>query len=60
MVAPQSNPLFRLFKLVWWVIAIWLSVAVLIGVIRGAFITGPVPTGVEPVKAAPAPADTLP
>lgn len=43
MVAARNNPLFRLYKLVWWIVAIWLSVAVLTGVIRGVFVTGPVP-----------------
>lgn len=60
MVASQPNPLFRLFKLVWWLVAIWLSAAVLIGVIRGVFVTGPVPADTTPAATAPAPVDTGP
>lgn len=39
----KRHPLYRAIKIAWWVVAIWLSAAVLIGVIRGAFVTGPVP-----------------
>lgn len=63
MVALRNNPLFRLYKLVWWIVAIWLSVAVLTGVIRGVFVTGPVPPagtsqiapGAQPAAPSPAP-----
>lgn len=48
MVAARNNPLFRLYKLVWWIVAIWLSAAVLTGVIRGVFVTGPVPPADPP------------
>lgn len=55
MVALRNNPLFRLYKLVWWIVAIWLSAAVLTGVIRGVFVTGPVPTADPAQVKAPAP-----
>ena len=58
MVAARNNPLFRLYKLVWWIVAIWLSAAVLTGVIRGVFVTGPVPAETSQ-KLEPAP-DTRP
>lgn len=56
MVAQRNNPLFRLYKLVWWIVAIWLSAAVLTGVIRGVFVTGPVPpAGASQLEPAPRP-----
>jgi len=38
---------------VWWIVAIWLSAAVLTGVIRGVFVTGPVPAESSKVEGAP-------
>lgn len=38
----RQHPLYRAIKLTWWVVAIWLAGAVLFGVIRGTFVTGPV------------------
>jgi len=61
MVAARNNPLFRIYKLVWWIVAIWLSVAVLTGVIRGVFVTGPVPpAGASQLAPAPQPSAPSP
>lgn len=61
MVALRNNPLFRLYKLVWWIVAIWLSAAVLTGVIRGVFVTGPVPPAVaSPIDAGSQPSTPSP
>jgi len=59
MTSPgKRHPLYRAIKYAWWVLAIWLSLSVLLGVIRGTFVTGPVPpaeTGnaVQPAGAPP-------
>ena len=55
--AAKHNPLFRIYKVVWWIVAIWLATAVLIGVIRGTFVTGPAP---EPLQHTVAPEAPLP
>lgn len=34
----RRHPLYRAIRAAWWVLAIWLSAAVLIGVIRGTFV----------------------
>lgn len=34
----RKHPLYRAIRAAWWVLAIWLSAAVLIGVIRGTFV----------------------
>ena len=39
----KRHPLYRAITLTWWIVAICLASAVLIGVIRGTFVTGPVP-----------------
>jgi len=39
--AGRRHPLYRAIRAAWWVIAIWLGAAVLVGVIRGTFIDGP-------------------
>lgn len=33
----RRHPLYRAIRAAWWVLAIWLSAAVLVGVIRGTF-----------------------
>jgi len=43
----KRHPLYRAIRLTWWVVAIWLAATVLIGVIRGTFVTGPVPAPIE-------------
>jgi hypothetical protein len=43
----KRHPLYRAIKIAWWVLAIWLSLSVLLGVIRGTFVTGPVPPEAE-------------
>jgi hypothetical protein len=38
MVNPgKKHPLYRAIKFVWWTVALYLSVSVLVGVIRGTF-----------------------
>lgn len=39
--AGRRHPLYRAIRATWWVIAIWVAGAVLVGVIRGTFIDGP-------------------
>lgn len=36
----RKHPLYRAIRTGWWVLAIWVSAAVLIGVIRGTFFAG--------------------
>ena len=33
----RRYPLYRAIKITWWIVAIWVATAVLIGVIRGTF-----------------------
>lgn len=36
----RRHPLYRAIRAGWWILAIWVSSAVLIGVIRGTFFAG--------------------
>jgi hypothetical protein len=40
----KRHPLYRAIRATWWVLAIWLATAVLVGVIRGTFVSGPAAT----------------
>ncbi len=52
----RRHPLYRAIRATWWVLAIWLAGAVLVGVVRGTFVTGPAdetPPPAPPPAAAP-------
>lgn len=40
----RRHPLYRAIRAAWWVLAIWVAGAVLVGIIRGTFGPGPAPT----------------
>jgi len=49
----KRHPLYRAIRAAWWVLALWLAGAVLFGVIRGTFVTGPAPEVKPPTETSP-------